>query len=120
MVATVKSLVSIAALAPLGSLTWLMWIESPISSPSRSMWISSGISERVADQREVVDDDVEHAAALQARRSFFIVEADRHVDVDLAVLADAQEIDMDRAAGDRVELHCLGQGAVRLAVRLRP
>ena len=53
---------------------------------------------RVADQLELVLDDVENAAALEARRGLFIVEAHRHGDVHLGVLADAQEIDVDRPA----------------------
>src|SRR5207237_6398797 len=51
---------------------------------------------RVADQLEVVAHDVEHAAALDARRAFLVGEHDGNVDVDLAMLADAQEIDVDR------------------------
>ena len=73
---------------------------------------------RVADQLELVLDDVENAAALEARRGFLIVEAHRDVDVHLAVLADAQEVDVDRAAADRVEVHGLGKSAVRLAADL--
>ena len=38
----------------------------------------------VADQFELVADDVEHAAALEAGRGLFVDEAHRHVDVDLA------------------------------------
>ena len=68
---------------------------------------------RVADQLEVVADDVEHAAALDAGRRFLVGEHDRHVDVDLAMFADAQEIDVDRAARHRVELDVLGERAMR-------
>src|SRR3546814_10858209 len=66
---------------------------------------------RVDDQVEVVTDDVEHAAALDAGRGVFIDETDRDVDVDGRMLADAQEIRVKRAIAHRVELHVLGQGA---------
>ena len=119
MVATVKSRSSIAGLTPSGSLTWLMWIESPISRPSSGDVDLVRDVRRVADQLELVLDDVENAAALQARRGFFIVEAHRHRDVHLGVLADAQEIDVDRAAGDRVEIHGLRQRPVSACRRHR-
>src|SRR3546814_7084656 len=60
---------------------------------------------RVDDQVEVVTDDVEHAAALDAGRGVFIDETDRDVDVDGRMLADAQEIRVKRAIAHRVELH---------------
>ena len=66
---------------------------------------------RVADQLELVADRVQHAAALQARRLLLVDEADRHRDGDLGVLGNAQEIDMQRPVGDRMELDVLGQGA---------
>ena len=70
---------------------------------------------RVADDLDLVTDDVENAAALQARRGLFIVEAHRNVNVHLGVLADAQEVDVDRTARDRVEVHGLRQRPGRLA-----
>ena len=70
---------------------------------------------RVAHQFELVLDDIQNAATLEARRRLFIVEAHRHVDVHLGVLADAQEIDMDRPAADRVEVDRLGQRAMGLS-----
>ncbi len=73
---------------------------------------------RVDDQLDLVLHDVEHAAALDAGRTLFILEADRDVDVHLAVLADAQEVGMQRTVGDRVELHVLRQRADRLAAQL--
>ena len=73
---------------------------------------------RIALDLELVLDDVEHAAALEARRFLVIVEAHRHRDMDLGVLADAQEIDVDRPARHRVEINRLGQGAVRLALEV--
>ena len=36
--------IRVRRLGAFGSLTWLMWSVSPISSPVRSMWISFGIS----------------------------------------------------------------------------
>ena len=98
MVATVKSSSVLAGVTPSGSLTWLMWIESPISRPSSGMWISFGMCAASQTISSSWLDDVEHAAALQARRGLFIVEAHRHRDVHLGVLADAQEIDVDRPA----------------------
>ena len=70
---------------------------------------------RVADELELVAHDVEHAAALQARRVVLILEAHRHRDGDLGVLGDAKEIDVERPVGDRMELDVLGQRARRLA-----
>ena len=83
------------------------------------MWISFGMLAASQTSSSSWLDDVEHAAALEARRFLFIVEAHRHVDVHLGVLADAQEIDVDRPARYRVEVDRLGQGAVRLAARHR-
>ena len=70
---------------------------------------------RIAVQLELVLDDVENAAALEAGRGFLVIETHRHVDRDLGVLADAQEVDVDRPARNRVEVDRLGQRAVRLA-----
>jgi hypothetical protein len=79
--------------------------------PRRGMIsISSGHLGRVADQFELVANLVQDAAALRPRDFFFTGEADRHRDGDRAVLADAQEIDMERTVGHRMELHVLGQG----------
>jgi hypothetical protein len=71
---------------------------------------------RIALDLELVLDDVEHAAALEARRFLVIVEAHRHRDMDLGVLADAQEIDVDRPARHRVEIDRLGQRTMGLAL----
>ena len=73
---------------------------------------------RVADQFEVVANHVEHAAALDARAGLLVVEPHGDVDGHLAVLADAEEVDVDRSARNRVELHVLGQGPERLAGRI--
>eukprot|EP00300_Choanocystis_sp_HF-7_P029301 c35967_g1_i1.p1 GENE.c35967_g1_i1~~c35967_g1_i1.p1 ORF type:complete len:101 (-),score=10.38 c35967_g1_i1:54-356(-) len=43
IVAMVKSRSVIALSLPLGSLTWLMWIESPTSKPVTSIEMSSGM-----------------------------------------------------------------------------
>ena len=72
----------------------------------------------VAHQLELVADDVEHAAAADARRIILVDEADRHVDVDGAVRADAQEIDMQRTVVDRVELDVAGERAGLLAAHI--
>ena len=61
-------------------------------------------------------DDVQHAATLQTRRLLFVDEVDRHLDLDLHVLRDAQEVDMDGAVGHRMLLQLARQDAMRLAV----
>src|SRR4051812_22466323 len=66
---------------------------------------------RVADQLELVADGVQDAAALDAAAFLFAGEANGDVDVHLRMLGDAQEIDMQRPVGDRVELDVLGKGA---------
>ena len=104
MVATVKSRSSIAGFDALGQLD-LADVDriADLEAVERDVDLVRDVG-RVADQLELVLDDVEHAAALEARRGFFIVEAHRHRDVHLGVLADAQEVDVDRPAGDRVEV----------------
>ena len=57
-----------------------------------------------ADDLDIVAHDVQDAAALQARRKRLIDEAHRNLDADEAVLADAQEVDVDRLILDRVDL----------------
>ena len=52
----------------------------------------------VADDLQLMHNDVENAAALQARRFFLIVEPHGHRDVHLGVLANAQEVDVHRPA----------------------
>jgi hypothetical protein len=60
--------------------------------------------------------DVEHAAALDARRGAFIDEMHRNVDRQARAFDDAQEIDMDRTVADRVELEVARDGADLLAI----
>ncbi len=118
--ATVKSSSVFAGETPLGSFTWPMWIEfADLQSVERHVDLR-GDARRVAYELELVLDDVEHAAALQARRCVFIVEAHRHGDMNLGVLADTQEIDVDRAACNRMEIHRLRQCPVRLALQNPP
>ncbi|PAV70023.1 hypothetical protein WR25_03217 [Diploscapter pachys] len=66
----------------------------------------------VDDQLDLVAGDVEHAALLQAAALVLVREHDRHRDGDGGVLTDAQEVDMDRTVGDRVERHVLRQRAL--------
>ena len=54
---------------------------------------------------DLVAHDVEHAAALQAGRQRVIDEAHGNRDADDAVLADAQEVDVERQVLDRIDLH---------------
>jgi hypothetical protein len=70
---------------------------------------------RVTDQFELVTHLVQHAAAMHAAAFLLADEADRHRDLDARMLPDAQEIDMERPIGNRMELHVLGQGAGLLA-----
>ena len=62
-----------------------------------------------ADQLQGPADDVEHAAALEARRLVLVDEAHRHVDVDHRPLLGAQEVDVQRVVGDRVQLRLARQ-----------
>ena len=80
------------------------------SVPSRSTVMNSGIA--LAGQWNSTSwrTMFEHAAALDAGRLVLVDEVDGHVDVDLGVLADAQEIDMDREIPDRIELVVLRAG----------
>jgi hypothetical protein len=68
-----------------------------------------GDAGRIADQLELMANDVEHAATRQTRRFFLVPEVDGDIDVDGAVLADPEEVDVQRPVGDRVELHILRQ-----------
>src|SRR6185437_6124379 len=76
--------------------------------------VGDGIGRAI--ELDLVAHHVEHAAALDAGRLLFIDEADRYVDVDEGVLADAQEVDMHREIPDRIELVVLGQNLDLLAV----
>ena len=67
---------------------------------------------------DLVAHHVEQTAALEALALLFADEADRHVDVDLGIGADPQEVDVQRVVGDRVELQIAGQDAVGLAADL--
>jgi hypothetical protein len=73
---------------------------------------------RVAHDLKLVLDDVKDAAALEARRSFLVVEAHGDADGHLGVLSDAQEVDVDRPARHRVEIDRLGQRPMRLALEI--
>ena len=70
-----------------------------------------------ADQFQLVADDVENAALLEARRSFFIDEDDRNADFDLRTLGEAEEVGVLGAVGDRMERHVLGERAEFLAAQ---
>ena len=51
-------------------------------------------------------------------RGVFVDEDHRHVDMDLGVLRKAQEVDVQRSVGDRMESDVLGQRAQGLAADL--
>ena len=65
--------------------------------------------------RNPVADDVEHAAAADARRGALVDELDGHVDRQARAFDDAQEIDVQRPVADRVELIVARDGADLLA-----
>src|SRR5690606_26259493 len=64
-----------------------------------------------AEDLDVVAHDVEHAAALQARRKRVVRKLDRNRDADDAVLADAKEIDVDGVILHGIDLHVAGNDA---------
>ena len=108
----VKSRSSIADFAPLGrSMFGNVDGIADVEARERDVDLLGDFG-RVADQLEIVADDVEDAAALDAGRFFFVGEAHGDVDVDLAMFADAQEIDVDRTARHGMELDVLGQRAM--------
>ena len=112
MVATVKSRSAMVGLTPAGSLTELMWIEFAqvvafeVHGDVLGDFFGAGLD------FDLVADDVQHAAALQARRLLGIDELDRDGDGDPRFLADAQEVHVDRNVGDRVELNVTRQHMV--------
>jgi hypothetical protein len=79
--------------------------------PAGLISISSGISAASQTSSSSWRTAFSTPPRLMPRRFLFAGEADRHVDGHLAVLGDAQEIDMQRPVGDRVELDVLGKGA---------
>ncbi len=68
-----------------------------------------------ADDLDVVAHDVEHAAALQAGRKLIVDEANRNLNADAAVLADAHEVDVDRLILDGIDLQVARDDAAFLA-----
>jgi hypothetical protein len=64
----------------------------------------------------LMTDDIEHAAALQAGRRPFVEEAHRHIDGHLRILAEPQEIDMDGKVADGIELDGAGDHPRLLAL----
>ncbi len=57
-----------------------------------------------AKELDLVADDIENAARLEARRGFMVAEMDRHLDADTSILAEPQEIDMDNEIPHGLEL----------------
>ena len=72
--------------------------------------------------RDLVQHDVEHAAALDAGRRRFVPEVDRHLHGDDRLGPDAQEVEMERLVRHRVDLHVARQDLVARAldVDLKP
>ncbi len=92
-----------------------MWMLSPMSRPASEMWISSGMWAASQTRSSSWRTTLRTPPRLMPGDCFFVVEAHGDGDGQLAVLADAQEIDVDRPARHRMELDVLGQRAVRLA-----
>src|SRR5690606_653161 len=76
-----------------------------------------GIGDRIgrAVELDLVTHDVQHAAALDAGRLVLVDEMHGNVDIDLGVLADTQEVDMNREILDGIELIVLRQDLDLLA-----
>ena len=68
-----------------------------------------------AEHLDLMPDDVDHAAELQARRIFLAAEADRNRDPHARAGLEPHEIDMDRTVGDRIDLDGAGQDPHLLA-----
>src|SRR3954447_11848299 len=64
-----------------------------------------------ADQLDLAADDVQHAAAAQARAAVLVDEADRHREGQRGALGGTQEVDVQRVVGHRVELRLARQHA---------
>ncbi|MNL30145.1 hypothetical protein D3C87_1518650 [compost metagenome] len=60
--------------------------------------------------------DVENAAGLEARGLLFVDEVNRNLNGDLAVLGDAQEVNVHGEVADRIQLVVLRQDADLFAV----
>ena len=69
-----------------------------------------------AAYRDLVANDVEHAAALQPRGRRFVEEADRDFDGHVRILAEPQEIDMDGKLADGIDLNRAGNHPRLLAL----
>ena len=82
-----------------------------MSRPARLISISSGISAASQTSSSSWRTAFSTPPRLRPFELLLVDEADRHRDMDLGLLGDAQEIDMQRPVGDRVELDVLGQGA---------
>ncbi len=59
-------------------------------------------------------DDIENAAALDAGRKFFVLEADGNRDVDAGVLVNAHQIDVDRDVANGIDLHFAGDDGLKI------
>ena len=64
---------------------------------------------RLGAHGDLVQHDVQHAAALDAGRRRFVLEVDRHLHGDDRVGPDAQEVEMQRLVRHRIDLHVARQ-----------
>src|SRR5204862_3434828 len=67
----------------------------------------------------LMSNNVQHAAALQARRIFLAAETDRNCQDDFRSLLQPHEIDMHGAIADGIELHCARDHTRLIAVELK-
>ena len=71
-----------------------------------------------AKQLDLAPDDVEHAATLEAARDVLVDEHHRHGDGDSRAASHADEVDVQRLVGHRVQLHLARQHPDRVPVHL--
>ena len=69
----------------------------------------------IADEFQIMTDNVEHSTALHAGRSFMVDEVNRDVHMHFGMFTDAQEVRVKRAFADGMERHILAKRANLLA-----
>ena len=69
-----------------------------------------------AHELDLVADDIEHAAAFQAFAFLMALEADLHRDRESRTRDVADEVDVKRRIGDRIDLNVTGQHSDHVAV----
>ncbi len=116
MVTIVKFEVVSAGRQPSGSFRSRTCTASWKSNPATSIVIGFGDGVGGDDQFERMRDEVDRAAALQARRGLAVRYVDGNADPDSRAGAQAQEVDMHRLVGDDVELIVSREHALLAAV----